>query len=101
MAVVACEYSDKVIFTSDNPRFEEPDDIIKDMEAGVPVSARKKYVSISSRKDAIKTGVALANTGDILLVAGKGHEKYQEVKGVKHDFDDKKVLEEMFQLLNK
>ncbi len=101
MAVVACEYSDKVIFTSDNPRFEEPDDIIKDMEAGVPVSARKKYVSISSRKDAIKTGVALANTGDILLVAGKGHEKYQEVKGVKHDFDDRKVLEEMFQLLNK
>lgn len=101
MAAVAVEYSDKVIFTSDNPRFEEPEAIIKDMEAGVPVSSRRKYISITARKEAIKTGVNLAAPGDILLIAGKGHEKYQEVKGVKSDFDDKKVLAEMFSLLNK
>ncbi len=101
MAAVAVEYSDRVIFTSDNPRFEDPEEIIKEMEAGVPVTARKKYLSITSRREAIKTGVTLTTAGDILLIAGKGHEKYQEVKGVKSDFDDKKELAEMFNLLNK
>ena len=101
MAEVACEYSDKVIFTSDNPRNEDPLDIIKDMEAGVGVAARKKYISIADRREAIKTAVSLSNKEDIILIAGKGHEKYQEVNGVKNDFDDKKVLKEMFELLEK
>jgi UDP-N-acetylmuramoyl-L-alanyl-D-glutamate--2,6-diaminopimelate ligase len=101
MAEVACEYSDKIIFTSDNPRNENPAQIIKDMEEGVPVIARKKYISITDRKEAIKTAVNLAQQQDIVLVAGKGHEKYQEINGVKYDFDDKKVLEEMFELMGK
>ena len=101
MAEVACEYSDKIIFTSDNPRNEDPAQIIKDMEAGVPVTARKKYISIVDRKEAIKTAVNLAQQQDIILVAGKGHEKYQEINGVKYDFDDKKVLSEMFELVGK
>ncbi|MBC7934351.1 MAG: UDP-N-acetylmuramoyl-L-alanyl-D-glutamate--2,6-diaminopimelate ligase [Rhizobacter sp.] len=101
MAEVACEYSDKVIFTSDNPRNEDPLEIIKDMEAGVGVVARKKYISIADRREAIKTAVSLSSKEDIVLIAGKGHEKYQEVKGVKHDFDDKKVLGEMFEMLEK
>jgi UDP-N-acetylmuramoyl-L-alanyl-D-glutamate--2,6-diaminopimelate ligase len=101
MAEVACEYSDKIIFTSDNPRGENPAQIIKDMEEGVPVIARKKYISIVDRKEAIKTAVNFAQQQDIVLVAGKGHEKYQEINGVKYDFDDKKVLEEMFELMGK
>ena len=101
MAEVACEYSDKVIFTSDNPRSEDPFDILHEMEAGVNVVARKKYISIADRREAIKAAVALAAKEDIVLVAGKGHEKYQEIKGVKYDFDDKKVLKEMFELLEK
>jgi len=101
MAEVACEYSDKIIFTSDNPRNENPAQIIKDMEEGVPVIARKKYISIADRKEAIKTAVNLAQQQDIVLVAGKGHEKYQEINGVKYDFDDKKVLGEMFELMGK
>lgn len=101
MAEVACEYSDKVIFTSDNPRNEDPLEIIKDMEAGVGVVARKKYISIADRREAIKTAVNLGEKEDIILIAGKGHEKYQEIKGVKHEFDDKKVLSEMFELLEK
>jgi UDP-N-acetylmuramoyl-L-alanyl-D-glutamate--2,6-diaminopimelate ligase len=101
MAEVACEYSDKIIFTSDNPRNEDPAQIIKEMEAGVPVTARKKCISIVDRKEAIKTAVTLAQKQDIILVAGKGHEKYQEINGVKKDFDDKKVLAEMFELLGK
>lgn len=101
MASVACEYSDRVILTSDNPRYETPEEIIRDMEAGVPVTAKKKCISITERKEAIKTAVAFANKRDIILVAGKGHEKYQEVKGVKNDFDDKKVVMEMFELLDK
>lgn len=101
MAEVACEYSDKVIFTSDNPRSEDAVEILKEMEAGVPVVARKKYISIADRKEAIKTAISLAQKEDIVLIAGKGHEKYQEIKGVKYDFDDKKVLEEMFELLEK
>ena len=101
MAEVACEYSDKVIFTSDNPRNEDPLEILKDMEAGVNVVARKKYITIADRKEAIKTAVSLSNAEDIVLIAGKGHEKYQDIKGVKYDFDDKKVLREMFELLDK
>jgi UDP-N-acetylmuramoyl-L-alanyl-D-glutamate--2,6-diaminopimelate ligase len=101
MAEVAVEYSDKVIFTSDNPRSEDPSKIIQDMEAGVGFAAKKKCISIADRKEAIKTAVNLSGKEDIILVAGKGHEKYQEVNGVKHDFDDKKVLQEMFELLGK
>ncbi|MEP7142627.1 MAG: UDP-N-acetylmuramoyl-L-alanyl-D-glutamate--2,6-diaminopimelate ligase [Ferruginibacter sp.] len=101
MAEVACEYSDKVIFTSDNPRSEDPLEILHDMEAGVNVVARKKYITIEDRKEAIRTAVNLAVKEDIVLVAGKGHEKYQDIKGVKYDFDDKKVLREMFELLEK
>ena len=101
MAEVACEYSDKIIFTSDNPRNEDPAQIIKDMEEGVPVIARKKYISIVDRKEAIKTAVIVAQQQDIVLVAGKGHEKYQEINGVKYYFDDKEVLSEMFQLVGK
>ncbi len=101
MAEVACEYSDKIIFTSDNPRNEDPAQIIKDMEEGVPIVARKKYISIIDRKEAIKTAVNLAQQQDIVLVAGKGHEKYQEINGVKYDFDDKRVLSQMFELVGK
>jgi UDP-N-acetylmuramoyl-L-alanyl-D-glutamate--2,6-diaminopimelate ligase len=101
MAQVACQHSDKVIFTSDNPRTENADDIIKDMEAGVDVVARRKFISVADRKEAIKTAVSLAAKEDIILVAGKGHEKYQEIAGVKHAFDDKKVLQEVFELLDK
>jgi UDP-N-acetylmuramoyl-L-alanyl-D-glutamate--2,6-diaminopimelate ligase len=101
MAEVACEYSDKIIFTSDNPRNEEPEEIIKEMEKGVPVTARKKVISITDRKEAIKTGVSLSQKEDIILIAGKGHEKYQEIKGVKKHFDDKEILAEMFHLLEK
>ena len=101
MAEAACEYSTRVIFTSDNPRSEDPNEILKDMEKGLSTAAKKKSISIVDRKEAIKTAVSLANTEDIVLVAGKGHEKYQEIKGVKNPFDDKAVLQEMFQLLGK
>ena len=101
MAEVACQYSDKVIFTSDNPRNEDPLEILKEMEAGVNMVSRKKYITIADRREAIKTAVSLGEKEDIILVAGKGHEKYQDIKGVKYDFDDKKVLKEMFELLEK
>jgi len=101
MAEVACQYSDKVILTSDNPRNEDPLEILKQMEAGVNVVSRKKCITIADRKEAIKTAVSFSEKEDIVLVAGKGHEKYQEIKGVKYDFDDKKVLKEMFELLDK
>ncbi len=101
MAEVVCKHSDKVIFTSDNPRSEDPMQILADMEAGLNTSAKKKYVSMPDRKQAIKTAVIMAQPKDILLIAGKGHEKYQEINGVKHSFDDKKVLKEMFELLGK
>ena len=101
MGEVACEHSDKVIFTSDNPRSEDPEQIIADMETGLNTAAKRKYIAIPDRKQAIKTAVGMANTEDIVLIAGKGHEKYQEIKGVKHHFDDKEVLSEMFGLLNK
>ena len=101
MAEVACEYSDKVILTSDNPRSEDPMEILKDMQAGVNAAAKKKVISIADRKEAIKTAVSLAGNDDIVLIAGKGHEKYQDIKGVKYDFDDKQILNEMFELLEK
>lgn len=101
MAEVACEYSDKVIFTADNPRSEDPLEILHEMEAGVNVVARKKYITIADRREAIKTAVSLAAKEDIILVAGKGHEKYQDIKGVKTHFDDKEVLREMFEMLEK
>ncbi|MFC4263427.1 UDP-N-acetylmuramoyl-L-alanyl-D-glutamate--2,6-diaminopimelate ligase [Ferruginibacter yonginensis] len=101
MAQVACEYSDKVILTSDNPRTENPADILKDMEAGVNVVARRKTISIADRYEAIKTAISFATADDIVLIAGKGHEKYQEINGVKHDFDDKQVLLDLFDLLEK
>ena len=101
MAEVACEYSDKVIFTSDNPRSEDPLEILKDMQSGVNAVTKKKVISIADRREAIKTAVSLANNDDIVLIAGKGHEKYQDVKGVKYDFDDKQILIEMFELLGK
>ncbi len=101
MAAAACEHSDRVIFTSDNPRSEDPLEILKDMEAGVNVVARKKYITIADRREAIKTAVSLAVKEDIVLVAGKGHEKYQEIKGTRYEFDDKKILNELFELLEK
>jgi UDP-N-acetylmuramoyl-L-alanyl-D-glutamate--2,6-diaminopimelate ligase len=101
MGEVACELSDKVIFTSDNPRTEDPLQILADMETGLSSASKRKFISITDRKEAIKTAVSLAKHEDIILVAGKGHEKYQDIKGVKYDFDDKKVLTEMFALLEK
>jgi UDP-N-acetylmuramoyl-L-alanyl-D-glutamate--2,6-diaminopimelate ligase len=101
MAEVACEHSDKVIFTSDNPRSEAPEQIIKDMEAGVSSAARRKYISIVDRREAIKTAISLASPEDIILVAGKGHEKYQEIKGVKNHFDDKEEVQKVFEMMDK
>jgi UDP-N-acetylmuramoyl-L-alanyl-D-glutamate--2,6-diaminopimelate ligase len=101
MAEVACEHSDRVVFTSDNPRSEDPAQILQDMEAGLNTAAKRKYLSVVDRKEAIKMAVSLAQPRDILLIAGKGHEKYQEIKGVKHPFNDKEVLQEMFELYEK
>ncbi|WP_026463781.1 UDP-N-acetylmuramoyl-L-alanyl-D-glutamate--2,6-diaminopimelate ligase [Adhaeribacter aquaticus] len=101
MADIACQYSDRVILTSDNPRFEDPQEILNQMQAGVKATDLKKTLTIADRREAIKTACILANSQDIILVAGKGHETYQEINGVKTDFDDKKILAEMFQLLNK
>lgn len=101
MAKVASELSDRVILTSDNPRTEDPQAILNDMEAGLNIAGKRKTLSILDRKEAIKTAVSLANREDIILVAGKGHEKYQDIKGVKHPFDDKAVLREVFEMLGK
>ena len=92
MAKEAAKASDRVIITSDNPRFEEPQDIINDMLAGLDAGDRKKTISIVDRREAIRTACMLAEKGDVILVAGKGHENYQEIKGVKHHFDDKEEL---------
>jgi UDP-N-acetylmuramoyl-L-alanyl-D-glutamate--2,6-diaminopimelate ligase len=101
MARIACELSDKVILTSDNPRSEEPEDIIDEMMTGVEGQHFKKTLSIINRKEAIKTACTMAQKGDIILVAGKGHETYQEIKGVKHDFDDLEILKELMIKLEK
>jgi UDP-N-acetylmuramoyl-L-alanyl-D-glutamate--2,6-diaminopimelate ligase len=101
MAEVAAQYSDRVILTSDNPRGEDPVAIIAEMEAGVPVPLKKKLLTIPDRREAIRTALILAGGGDIVLVAGKGHEKYQEIAGVRHPFDDKEVIKRTFELLEK
>lgn len=98
MAKIACELSDKVILTSDNPRTEVPEQIIKDMQAGVETIHTRKTLAITDRREAIKAATAFAEPGDIILVAGKGHETYQEIHGVRHDFDDLKILNEMLNL---
>jgi UDP-N-acetylmuramoyl-L-alanyl-D-glutamate--2,6-diaminopimelate ligase len=98
MARIACELSDQVILTSDNPRSEDPVAILKEMETGVPAKDHLKTLTISDRGEAIKTAVSISRPGDIILIAGKGHEKYQEVKGVRHPFDDKELLEKYFKL---
>ena len=96
MAQEAVKQSDRVIITSDNPRFEEPQDIINDMLAGLTPQQMKKVVSIVDRKEAIRTATMMAQKGDVILIAGKGHEDYQEVKGVKHHFDDREIVRECF-----
>lgn len=101
MAQAACDLSDKVILTSDNPRTEDPEQILRDMEEGLTSAAKRKYVKIADRKEAIRAAVEAADREDIILVAGKGHEKYQDINGVKHPFDDKEVLREMFALCGK
>lgn len=101
MAQVAADKSDRTILTSDNPRSEEPDAILDDMEAELTFAQKRKVLRITDRKEAIKTACSLAMPGDIILVAGKGHETYQEVKGVRHHFDDREVLTDAFNLLNK
>ena len=98
MAQEAVKQSDRVIITSDNPRFEEPQDIINDMLAGLDQKQMKKVVSIVDRKEAIRTASMMAEKGDVILIAGKGHEAYQEIKGVKHHFDDREVVREIFGL---
>ncbi|WP_343748412.1 UDP-N-acetylmuramoyl-L-alanyl-D-glutamate--2,6-diaminopimelate ligase [Fluviicola sp.] len=101
MARIACELSDKVILTSDNPRTEDPAEILKQMEAGVGAHQTMKVLSILDRDQAIKTAVSLAQPKDIILIAGKGHEKYQEINGVKHPFDDFDVVKNYFTILKK
>ncbi|MBK6644080.1 MAG: UDP-N-acetylmuramoyl-L-alanyl-D-glutamate--2,6-diaminopimelate ligase [Bacteroidetes bacterium] len=99
MAKIACEMSDKVILTSDNPRSEEPEKIIEEMKTGVQPQHYKKVLSVTDRREALRVACSLAAPGDIILVAGKGHEKYQDIKGVKHPFDDKQVLEDSFKII--
>lgn len=94
MAAIACEKSDKVIITSDNPRSEDPAEIIHEMEKGINPAYKRKAISIVDRREAIKTACHMAQKGDIILLAGKGHEKYQEIKGVKYPFDDMEILSE-------
>jgi UDP-N-acetylmuramoyl-L-alanyl-D-glutamate--2,6-diaminopimelate ligase len=101
MAQIACELSDKVMLTSDNPRTEDPDKIIEEMMQGVEPQHFKKTLSISNRREAIKTAATMAEKDDIILIAGKGHETYQEINGVRHDFDDLEILKEILQKLDK
>ncbi len=101
MAKEALLKSDQVIFTSDNPRFEEPDEIIKDMMADLTPEDHAKSLAITDRYQGIKTAIAMAKPGDVILVAGKGHEDYQDVKGTKHHFDDREVIKELFEILKK
>jgi UDP-N-acetylmuramoyl-L-alanyl-D-glutamate--2,6-diaminopimelate ligase len=96
MARIAAEMSNKIILTSDNPRFEDPQVILSDMEKGLDVITKRKALTIADRKEAIKTACSLAREFDVILIAGKGHEKYQEINGVKHPFDDFKIIQELF-----
>jgi UDP-N-acetylmuramoyl-L-alanyl-D-glutamate--2,6-diaminopimelate ligase len=100
MAKIAADLSDRVMLTSDNPRSEEPEAIIKDMQAGLEITQQKKSLAITDRKEAIKAAASMAKPGDIILVAGKGHETYQEIKGERFDFDDMKILTEMLNLVS-
>ncbi len=100
MASIVCELSNRVVFTSDNPRSESPEAILEEMKTGVEVKYERNVISIVDRKEAIRTAIALAKPGDIVLVAGKGHEKYQEIKGVKHPFDDMNVVRESLKNAN-
>ena len=97
MAQEAVKQSDRVIITSDNPRFEEPQDIINDMLAGLNAKQMKKVLTIADRREAIRAAAMMAQKGDVILIAGKGHEDYQEIKGVKHHFDDR---EEVRKIIN-
>jgi UDP-N-acetylmuramoyl-L-alanyl-D-glutamate--2,6-diaminopimelate ligase len=101
MAAEAAKYSDRLLLTSDNPRSEEPGQILKEMEAGLNSAGKRKTISIADRREAIKTAISLAKHEDIVLIAGKGHEKYQDIKGVKHYFDDKEELVKLFTLMEK
>ena len=101
MAQIAADLSTQVILTSDNPRTENPQTILEEMEAGLDAEQQTKAITIQDRKQAIKTAISLSNAGDILLIAGKGHEKYQDIMGIKHDFDDLKITEELFNQLKK
>jgi UDP-N-acetylmuramoyl-L-alanyl-D-glutamate--2,6-diaminopimelate ligase len=92
MAAISAEGSNKIILTSDNPRTEDPEKIIDEMEAGITPDLKRKTLRISDRREAIKTAVIMANHGDVILIAGKGHETYQEIMGVKHHFDDREEL---------
>lgn len=98
MAQEAAKQSDRVIITSDNPRFEEPQDIINDMLAGLDQQQMKKTISIVDRREAIRTACMMAQKGDVILIAGKGHEDYQDVKGVKHHFDDKEEVRKVINM---
>ena len=98
MAKIAAEMSNLVILTADNPRSEDPEEIILEMKKGIDIQFLRSVIVISNRREAIKTACMMAKPGDIILVAGKGHEKYQEIKGVKYPFDDRKILEDMLLL---
>ena len=98
MAKIVSVLSDTIILTSDNPRTEDPEQIIADLLAGIDPPKKNKTMAITNRKEAIKTAFNLANPGDLILVAGKGHEKYQEIMRIKHPFDDKKVIMELFEM---
>ncbi len=100
MASIACRFSDKVVITSDNPRDEDPQEIIREMKTGIGPTETKKTVIMADREEAIKTAIMLAKEKDIILVAGKGHEAYQEIKGVKYPFDDKEVVERMLKMFS-
>ena len=101
MANIACKFSNRVILTSDNPRFEEPDAIIEDMKKGIPPADFKKVKAIENRRTAIMKAVEMAQPNDIILIAGKGHEDYQEIEGIKHHFDDREEVRNAFSELNK
>jgi UDP-N-acetylmuramoyl-L-alanyl-D-glutamate--2,6-diaminopimelate ligase len=101
MAEIAAKFSDQVILTSDNPRTEDPLQIIEDMKAGLDPVGMRKSISLADRKEAIKLACSMADSGDIILIAGKGHETYQEINGVRHPFDDFEIVSEMFKSLQK
>jgi UDP-N-acetylmuramoyl-L-alanyl-D-glutamate--2,6-diaminopimelate ligase len=100
MARICSEKSDRLILTSDNPRSEDPEEIIKEMKSGISAENMRKVISITNREEAIRAACHIARAGDIILVAGKGHEKYQEIKGVKYPFDDAEVLQDILNKTN-